>query len=184
MKKASTKKASTKKASTKKASTKKNWIPVHIRVQNGAISVSPPNVLIYPRRGDGVLWRGHGGRVSITFDKPEGSPFDSDTYTAPDETDFHSGSAIAFPIPRRRFHYTVTLTKPNGQVLTLDPGVDVDGSGPPGGTKSSKKKTAKKKSSKKKVAKKKSSKKKAAKKKSAKRAPRKASRRRPAARRK
>jgi len=138
---------------------------VHIRIdKTGNLYAYHNFVTIKTKKKEQVIWRGHGGRIKIAFDKPEGSPFGWPSVLFPDETDKPSGQAIVQPVPKKRFRYSVTMTRPNGDVLTLDPGVDVDGGGPPGGSsKKAHKKVAKKaarKKSKKKSARKRSSRKK------------------------
>lgn len=115
-------------------------IPVHIRVKPRSLTeleVRPEFVKIYFMRLDEVVWRGHGGKIAISFigKKKQGTPFVASNFSAPDETDCASGPAQVRPPGggTRRYNYLVTMTLRSGRVLKVDPGVDVDGGGPPGG---------------------------------------------------
>jgi len=118
---------------------------VHLRIKSGKLSVKPDRVLIKTGKSEQVIWHGHGGRIQIDFDKPEGSPFSLNTFRAANETPKRSGLAVVQPVPKRYFAYTATLILPNGDELRKDPGVDVDGGGDPGGRKKAAKKAARKK---------------------------------------
>lgn len=123
---------------------------VHFRIKSGQLAINPPFVTIKTSNHDQVVWRGHGGKIEIDFDKGQGTPFSASSFSAADETDKKSGQAVVRPHPKKRFKYTAYLTLPDGTVLKKDPGVDVDGGGPPGGPK----KAARKKSARKKAARK------------------------------
>ena len=103
---------------------------VDINVVNGKLVANPDTVTIKTKNGDQVVWRGHGGPISIRFNK-DGTPFGSDTFAGANETDTHSGQSLIRPNGIVSFHYTVTMTLPRGGDLKLDPGVDVDGGGGP-----------------------------------------------------
>lgn len=132
----------------------KKRVMVYINA-SGNVAVDQNTVTIKTKKKDKVVWRSDDGGIRIDFDKPEGSPFKKNWFTASSGKDTKpAAQAIVQPVPAQRFRYSVTLTPANGNPLpTLDPGVDVDGGGGPGPRKkSARKKAARKKTARKKVA--------------------------------
>jgi len=129
---------------------KKGDKPVKISLDSsGSIVVTPDPVTIKTKKHEQVVWTAKGGKIQIDFDKPEGSPFASPSFSASDGKPKGSGQANVQPVPPQHFRYSVTFTPPHGSAVELDPGVDVDGGGPPPHKKAARKKAGRKKATRK-----------------------------------
>jgi len=106
-----------------------------------------------------VVWTARGGDIEVDFNYAEGSPFASTNFTATDGNSVSSGTAINLTQPKV-YRYTLTISRPGFNDITIDPEVGMDDSGPPGPhMKPHGKKAAKKKGTSKKGARKSASKK-------------------------
>lgn len=167
MKKAAKKKAAKKKTRKKKKTTVDK--PVRVTLQGSGLRINPPRLRIYPKRKHQLVWSApKEGALLVDFDKGQGTPFAQSSFRAAAGRKVASGIPVVSPNPSEYFGYSVYVTLTAGGNRKKDPGVDVDGSTPPGGgRKKAAKKATKKKAAKKKASRKKATRKKAAKKKAA-----------------